>query len=67
MIFDNNYRNNYNTGRLTLGCSLQGINGLYFKGIKSCVSFTELGTVVLYLGDFVIGKNTPQLKISRVK
>jgi len=35
--------------------------------IKSCVSFTELGTVVLYLGDFVIGKNTPQLKISRVK
>ena len=50
-----------------LGCSLQGINALYFMDIKSCVSFTELGTVVLYLGVFVIGKNTPQLKISRVK
>ena len=29
--------------------------------IKSCVSITELRTMVLYLGVFVIGKNTPQL------
>ena len=35
--------------------------------IKFCVSFTELGTVVLFLGDFVMGKNTPQLKFSRAK
>ena len=53
--------------RPVLGWSLQGINALYFMDIKSCVSFTELRTLVLYLGVFVIGKNTPQSKISRVK
>ena len=50
-----------------LGWSLQGKTALYFMDIKSCVSFTELRTLVLYLGVFVIGKNTPQSKISRVK
>ena len=55
------------TGGCWVGCSLQGINALYLMGIKSCVSFTKLGTVLLYLGNFVIGKNTPRLKISRVK
>ena len=54
-------------GQYSIGCSLQGINALYLMDIKFCVSFTELGTVVLFLGDFVMGKNTPQLKISRVK
>lgn len=52
---------------LGLGWSLQGKTALYFMDIKSCVSFTELRTLVLYLGVFVIGKNTPQSKISRVK
>ena len=50
-----------------LGWCLQGKSALNFMHIKSCVSFTELGTVVLYLGVVVIGKNTPPLKISRVK
>ena len=50
-----------------VGCCLQGKNASYLMHIKSCVSFTELRTVVLYLGGFVIGKNTPQLKISWVK
>ena len=34
-------------GILLLGCSLQGKTALYFMDIKSCVSFTELGTMVL--------------------
>ena len=48
-------------------CSLQGINALCLMDIKSCISFTKLGTVVLNLGFFVMGKNTPQLKFSWVK
>ena len=50
-----------------IGWSLQGKSALNFMHIKSCVWFTELGTVVLYLGVIVIGKKTPRLKISRVK
>ena len=50
-----------------VGWCLQGKSALNFMHIKSCVWFTELGTVVLYLGVVVIGKNTPPLKISRVK
>ena len=39
-----------------------------FNGHKIlCISFTELGNVVLYLGVYVVGKNTPKSKISRVK
>ena len=53
--------------KLLLGWSLQGKSALNFMHIKSCVSFTKLGTVLLYLGAVVIGKKTPQLKISRVK
>ncbi len=49
-----------------VGCSLQGINALCLMDIKPCVSFTKLGTVVLYLGVFFIGKNK-KLKISWLK
>ena len=55
------------TDTLLIGWSLQGKSALKFMHIKSCVLFNKLGTVVLYLGVVVIGKKTPQLKISKVK
>ena len=42
------------------------VNALCLMDIKPCVSFTKLGTVVLYLGVFFIGKNK-KLKISWLK